>query len=119
MENIKAALQRDVEACRDLLKLHKVMEACDYKDNPFWNNYATVADGIYKLIGEHTDTFEESITHLALTTPYLTNERRVEMLMAEYRKNFPEQPRPVTSESDNKARAGYTFKKAQDKVTPR
>ena len=103
MENIKAALQREVEAARDLLKMNKVMVACGYPSNPFWDNYATVADSIYKLIGEHTDTFEESITNLALTTPYLTIDRRVEMLMAEYRKNFPEQPKPITSENDKKS----------------
>ena len=107
MQNIKAALQRDVEAARDLLKIHKVMDACGYPENPFWDNYAAVADGIYKLIGEHTDTFEESITNLILTAPYLSTERRVEMLMAEYRKNFPEQPRPIISEQDGKNRAGY------------
>lgn len=134
MENIKAALLRDVEAARNLLNSSNAMEALGYPNNPFWTNYMNVADGIYKLIGEKTDTFEESITYLALNAPYLTNERRVEMLMAEYNKNFPKQPRPVTSETDNKARAGYTFKKSmpdsyvnpatvtygrqQDKVTP-
>ena len=109
MENIRAALLRGVEACRELLKLHKVMEACGYVDTPFFNSYAIIADGIYALIGEHTETFAESITNLALNTPYLTNERRTEMLMAEYRKNFPEQPRPITSDKDNKKtnRTGY------------
>ena len=111
MQNVKAALQREVEAARDLLKIHKVMDACGYPENPFWDNYAAVADGIYKLIGEHTDTFEESITHLALTTPYLTVDRRVEMLIAEYRKNFPEQPKPITSENDGNKREGYTYRK--------
>lgn len=103
MENIKAALLRDVEATRNLLDASNAMEALGYPNNPFWTNYMNVADGIYKLIGEKTDTFEESITYLALNAPYLTNERRVEMLMAEYNKNFPKQPRPITSDNDNKA----------------
>lgn len=103
MQNIKDALLRDVDVCREMLKLHDAMASCGYPENPFWDTFSTAADGIYKLIGEHTETFEESITNLALTAPYLTNERRVEMLMAEYKKNFPEQPHPVTSDNDNKA----------------
>ena len=89
MQNIRDALLRDVDVCREMLKLHDAMASCGYPENPFWDNFSTAADGIYKLIGEHTETFEESITNLALTAPYLTNERRVEMLMAEYKKNFP------------------------------
>lgn len=95
MQNIKDALLRGVEACRELLKLHEAMEYCGYPENPFWKNYGTIADLIYELIGEHTETFEESVTFLALTAPYLTNERRVEMLYATYKKNFPDQPGPA------------------------
>ena len=111
MQNIKDALLRDVDACREMLNLHDAMAACGYAENPYWDTFATIADGIYKLIGEHTETFDESITNLILTAPYLTTQRRVEMLMAEYRKNFPEQPRPITSEQDGKNRAGYEYGK--------
>ena len=129
MENIKAALLRDVEAARNLLDASNAMESLGYPNNPFWTNYMNIADGIYKLIGEKTDTFEESITYLTLNAPYLTNERRVEMLMAEYKKNFPEQPRPIISEQDGKNMAGYehgkmtvnhatvTYRRPQDMVT--
>ena len=111
MQNIRDALLRDVDACREMLKLHDAMASCGYPENPYWDTFATMADGIYKLIGEHTETFEASITHLALTTPYLTVDRRVEMLMAEYRKNFPEQPKPITSDNDGNKREGYTYRK--------
>lgn len=100
MQNIKDALLREVEAGRNLFNLHQAMDACGFADNPFWDNYAIVADGIYDLIGEHTETFEESVTHLALTAPFLTNERRTEMLYAEYKKNFPDQPSPVSYVGD-------------------
>lgn len=129
MQNIRDALLRDVDACREMLKLHDAMAECGYMENPYWDTFATLADGIYKLIGEKTDTFEESITYLTLNAPYLTNERRVEMLMAEYKKNFPEQPRPIISEQDGKNMAGYehgkmtvnhatvTYRRPQDMVT--
>ena len=129
MQNIRDALLRDVDACREMLKLHDAMAECGYMENPYWDTFATLADGIYKLIGEHTGTFEESITNLILTAPYLSTERRVEMLMAEYKKNFPEQPRPIISEQDGKNMAGYehgemtvnpatvTYSRPQDMVT--
>ena len=91
MNSVKDALLRDVVACRDLLKIHDALEKCGPRRDPFWKNFMETADGIYKLIGEKADTFEQSVTHLVLTAPYLTNERRTEMLYAEYRKNHAEQ----------------------------
>lgn len=88
MENIRAALLRGVKAARELLKASNAMKACGYDNNPFFDNYAKVADGIYYLIGEHTDTFEESVTYTALNAPILTDERRVELLLSVYRQNF-------------------------------
>ena len=88
MKNIEAALLREVEAGVELYKMHKAMQEIGIKDDPFWNSFATVADGIYHLIGENTETFEESITCLALTSPILTNTRRTDILMSVYRKNF-------------------------------
>lgn len=94
MQNVKDALLREVDVCREMLKLHDAFASCGYPENPFWDNFSTAADGIYKLIGEHTETFEESITCLVLTAPYLTNKRRAEMLYAEYQKHNPFQEAP-------------------------
>lgn len=91
MQNVKDALLREVDVCREMLKLHDAFASCGYPENPYWDNFSTAADGIYKLIGEHTETFEESITYLVLTAPYLTNKRRAEMLYAEYQKHNPVQ----------------------------
>lgn len=88
MQNVKDALLREVDVCREMLKLHDAMASCGYLENPYWDTFSTSADAIYKLIGEHTETFEESITYLVLTAPYLTNGRRAEMLYAEYQKNI-------------------------------
>ena len=88
MKNIEAALLREVEAGVELYKMHKAMKEIGVKDDPFWNGFVSVADGIYQLIGEKTETFEESITCLALTSPILTNSRRTGILMSVYRKNF-------------------------------
>lgn len=88
MQNVKDALLREVDVCREMLKLHDAMASCGYLENPYWDTFSTSADAIYKLIGEHTETFEESITYLVLTAPYLTNQRRAEMLYSEYQKNI-------------------------------
>lgn len=129
MQNVKDALLREVDVCREMLKLHDAFASCGYPENPYWDNFSTAADGIYKLIGEHTETFEESITYLVLTAPYLTNKRRAEMLYAEYQRNNPvkEQQKSV-SETDtpsitmkqiNDAINGHAFSYVgrQDRVT--
>ena len=129
MQNVKDALFREVDVCREMLKLHDAMASCGYPENPFWDNFSTASDAIYKLIGEHTETFEESVTYLVLTAPYLTNERRAEMLYAEYLKNFPlgeqnhasENVRLTSDEIDflNQSQSCYvTSGRQQDKFTP-
>lgn len=129
MQNVKDALLREVDVCREMLKLHDAFASCGYYENPYWDNFSTAADGIYKLIGEHTETFEESITYLVLTAPYLTNGRRAEMLYAEYQKHNPVQEAPkadsgtdtlsITLKQINDAvnRNSVTHGRPQDKVT--
>lgn len=94
MENIKGALLHDVKAARNLYHLSEVSDAFGYQENPFYKNFGEIADSIYALIGEKTETFEESITYLALTTPHLTDERRASMLFSVYKKNFPNKQTP-------------------------
>ena len=98
MQNIKDALLREVKAAVELKRMSDAMEACGYNDNPFFNNYALVADGIFYMIGEEPEEkFEDSVTYLALNAPYLTCERRVELLYAEYKRNYPEKTAPQAS----------------------
>jgi len=89
MKNIKDALLHEVKAARKLYEMNQAMVSCNCLDNPFFTIYASIADSIYALIGEDTKTFEESVTHTAITTPYLTDERRASMLFSVYEKNFP------------------------------
>lgn len=100
MNEIKDALLRLVTAARDTKRLQEAFVNVGLKDNMIFGVYSEISSAIYDLIGEKTDTFEESVTNLVLTVPYLTNERRAEMLMAEYRKNHPEMPAPNIMSSD-------------------
>jgi hypothetical protein len=98
MKNIKDALLRMVRAGRKAERMQDAYVQVGLNDNMIHEIYGQILDGIYCLIGENTKSFEKSITYLAMTTPLLTDERRVEMLYAEYRKNNPEQPAPITVE---------------------
>ena len=53
-----------------------------------------IEESICILVGEADKDLEETVTHLALTAPFIKEDRRVEMLMAQYRENHPEMPAP-------------------------
>ena len=94
MKEIQDALLRMVRAGMAAKKLQETYLKNGLDDNPLLQIYGDVADAIYILIGEHTETFDESTTKCALTVPALDDEHRVKVLMAEYKRNHPEQPGP-------------------------
>ena len=100
MKEVRDALLRLVRAARDSKRLQEAFLDVGMKDNMIFGIYSEVASAICTLIGEQDKNFEESVTSLAITTPLLTEDRRVEMLMAEYRKNHPSQPAPNIMGSD-------------------
>lgn len=100
MNGIKDALLRMVTAAMNTKRLQEAFVDAGLKDNMVFGVYSDIADAIYHLIGEETETFESSVTSIALETPLLNTNRRVEILMAEYRKNHPEQPSPYIMSSD-------------------
>lgn len=94
MNEIKDAILRMVRAARQLKRLQEAYVDIGFNDAPVFQAYSEICDAIYHLIGEHVDAYENSVTNLVITTPMLTEDRRAEMLMAEYRKNHAEQPSP-------------------------
>ena len=119
MENVRDALLRMVRAARDSKRLQEAFLDVGLKDNMIFNIYGDIAEAIYKLIGEHTESIEESVTNLVLTTPLLTEDRRVEMLIAEYKKNHPVQPIPLTVEQEEmrkmfKENGGYLLRETPE-----
>ena len=108
MQNIKDAISRMVAAAVRLKETMKNYVDNGVDDNPLFEIWGDILDGIYTLLEEHTETFEESVTYTVMTAPYLNNERRTEMLWAEYKNRHQEQfivqPKPVTmNPSDMKA----------------
>lgn len=99
MNEIRDALLRMVKTAMFLKKMAEAYTTLGLDDNPHHEAFGDLVDAIYYIVGEHTEEFEKSVTWLAVTAPILTEERRAELLMSEYRKNHPEgetQPRPIT-----------------------
>ena len=99
MKNVRDALSRMFKAHRLANKYAKVFEPYD---SPFSDIADDIADSIYYLIGEDTETFEESVTANVLGTSSLTVERAVALLEGEYKRNIRKatQPAPNTIEPD-------------------
>lgn len=99
MNEVKDALFKMVKVGRKLNTMMDNYVKNGVNETPLFDVWGDVLDGIYALLGEHTETIEESVTYTAMTAPYLCIERRTEMLYAEYEKKHPAQPKPHTMES--------------------
>ena len=103
MNEIRDALLRMIRTAMFLKKMAEAYTTLGLDDNPHHNAYGDMCDAIYYLVGEHTEEFDKSVTWIAVNAPFLTEERRAEMLMAAYEKNHitypcdePKQPKPHT-----------------------
>lgn len=99
MEGIKDALLRMIKTALFLKKMAGAYSTIGLDDNPHLQAYGDMCDAIYYLVREHTEEFTESVTYLVLNAPFLSDERRAEMLMSEFKKNRIadiEQPKPNT-----------------------
>lgn len=92
MDYMKDALLRMVKAARNTKKLLDAYQTVGLDDNLLFETYGEIADAIYGLVGEQTETFEESVTCLTMSAPFLKDERRAEMLYAEYLRNREMEP---------------------------
>lgn len=97
MQNVKDALLRMVKAAMKAKELREHYVKMGIDDDPPFQIYGDILDGIYSLVGEHTETFEESVTNIIMNAPALTENRRAKILYGEYVKNFEcYQPAPNT-----------------------
>lgn len=94
MDNIKDALLRFVNSAMKIQKMQESSRELGLRDDNLFYVYGDILEGIYRLLGEHTETFDLSVTHVVMSTKSLPADRRVQLLMAEYKRNHPEQPNP-------------------------
>ena len=85
--NEKAVLTHLVRAARDAIHLEKVLEEIGYKDTPYFNLYGEIAEAMYCLLNENTETFTESETYNAIHDIYTPDETCAEYLENIYRCN--------------------------------
>lgn len=108
MDNVRDALLRMYRVAKMAKRYDAVFEGLD---TPYFRIYGEAVDAIYSLIGEHTETLEESETYNILHTQSLTEDRAVALLMNVYEKNnTPPKPHVhwVDSMADMvKANGGY------------
>ena len=115
MSDIKDALLRMIRSAMSAKKMADAYLTIGLDDNKLHRIYGDLLDAIYTLIGESVDEFGLSVTYVAATAPFLTDERRTELLYSEYLKNHQiKQPKPFTVSPEEmrkmfKKNGGYKF----------
>ena len=97
MEGIRDAISRMVKAGLQVKKLQESYVKTGLDDNALFEVWGDILEAIYHLIGEHTETFDESKTAIIMNAPCLSVELRSELLFNEFvRNNCATQGKPVT-----------------------
>lgn len=114
MEGLRDALLRMVRAWT---RANTVLESyikVNMDSNMLFQTCAEIEESITFLLGEADKDLEDTVTHAALTAPYLDEDRRVSILMYGYRTNHPEMPAPIFFERKDmrksvKENGGYLY----------
>ena len=69
-----------VKAGRDAYHLEQKLNGLGYRETPYFNLYGEISEAMYHMLGEKTDSFEESITHAAVHDMLTTDEECAEHL---------------------------------------
>lgn len=91
-----------IRAGRDALHIEKTLNEIGYKGTPYYNLHGEIADAVYEMLGEETDTFDQSETYAAMHDIYTTDEICAEQLAERMQENWtaiPETAREVITET--------------------
>ena len=102
MKEIKDALLRMVRAHRMIGEILDAYVKVGLDSHELFTSQGEITEAIYDLLGEHEKDFTDSITHIVMSAPYLTDERRTELLYFAYLGNHPEMPSPVINDMSPK-----------------
>lgn len=61
-------------------KADDALKDLGYTDTPYFQIYGNIADAVYAMLGETTETYEQSITYKIMCCPAMTDEQRNELL---------------------------------------
>lgn len=76
----KRVLTHLVKAGRDALHLEATLKSIGYEGTPYFDLYGEIADAVYEMLGEETETIDESITYAAMHDIYTSDEMCAERL---------------------------------------
>ena len=88
--DIENALLRLVKACRESRKLDQALISLGYDNTPYFSILGNILDGIYYLIGDKTETLEESVAYQALNNDSLTDSECVALLLQKHERSVVE-----------------------------
>lgn len=121
MGYLRDALLRLVRAWMNTNKMLDAYVKAGLDNNALFQVCGEIGEAICILIGEADADWEESKTYITLTAPYLTEERRVEMLMGVYEQNVMQPaPRLFTREEmmENVKKNGGYMQEWVDRKSP-
>ena len=82
---MKSALFKLTKAARHAHYFESAIRDAGYSSSPYADIFGDIADAIYELLGEHTETFDDSVTCATLLSFSITNEQCAEYLFSAYK----------------------------------
>lgn len=97
----KCVLNHLVRASRDALHMEQTLKGLGYNETPYFHLYGEITEAIYCMLGESTETFDESVTSTTINNMYLTDEHCAQEL-SEYCKEKQKKTEQEQEKEDEK-----------------
>lgn len=69
----KKILTHLIRAGRNAMSLENVLTSLGYKETPYFNLYGDISEAVYTLLGEKTESFEDSVTYAVMVDPLMSD----------------------------------------------
>ena len=76
----KTVLTHLIKAGRDALHMEQSLKKLGYAETPYYDLYGEISEAIYCILGENSDTFDQSATYAAIHDYFMTDEQCAEYL---------------------------------------
>lgn len=76
----KTVLTHLIKAGRDALHMEESLKKLGYAETPYYDLYGEISEAIYCILGENSDTFDQSTTYAAIHDFFMTDEQCAEYL---------------------------------------
>ena len=72
-------LEKIVTAGSTAKKTNDALRELGYPDSPYFHIYGNIVDALYMLLGEQTDTIDQSVTFKIMESTKITDQQRARM----------------------------------------